>query len=273
MVALPHNATMLKIEAAIEDKEVISAFRPYLGISGIANDCSRDLWYNFRLCSLNKFDPRTERLLQRGHNEEPLIIADLVKAGVIVYGDQDECVTGHGHIKGHCDGRAINIPDAPKTEHLLEFKTANTKNFQKFKKLGVQEAHPVYYGQLVCYMYLLKITRALFIVVNKDNDERYYERVHANNKYAKELLDKGLDIISTEIAPTKAFGPDWYRCKWCNNYEACHHGGDIHKTCRSCQMCDIHDDGEWRCSKYKMKLSFEQQQLGCDKYQLLMGLR
>ena len=260
-------------ERLIEDHEIDGEVRPYLGISGIANDCARDLWYNFRLCSKQKLTPRLKRLFARGHREEPIIIADLLKIGIITYGDQYECVAGHGHILGHCDGKAINVPDAPKTKHLLEFKTASNKNFKKFVKANDLEiAHPVYYGQVVCYMYLMGLTRTLFIVVNKDNDERHYERVKCSTDHAKELLARAEDIISTDIPPAKIAGPSYYRCKFCDNYDICHFNGKINKTCRTCKKCEIHEDGKWKCSKHGIWLAFDQQQLACDQYEILNSL-
>lgn len=274
MAKLPTDQR-LEVEKLIEDKEIVGDLRPYLGLSSIADECSRKLWYGFRLCANEVITPRQKRLFSRGHNEEPIIIEDLVAIGIRVHSDQAQVIYGHGHIKGHCDGMADNVPDAPKTTHLLEFKTANDKNFAKFKKDGLEKTNPVYYGQIICYMYLLKLKRTLYVIVNKNTDERLYFRIEENTAKAKEILERGVDIISSEVPPPKpsGFTASWFQCKWCKFYDICHYDGAIDKTCRSCESADVCEDGKWECSKLDIELSFDQQLLACKKYSLLPCLR
>ena len=177
----------LKTEALIEDQELIESPRSYFGISGIGHPCARSLWYNFRWVTPRQFSPRVKRLLNRGHLEEPIVIKDLEAIGCRVHSTQKDLVTGHGHIKGHNDGIVDNLPDAPRTPHLLEIKTANEKNFNAIKKDGISIAKPEYEAQAQGYMKLLKLKRTLFVVVNKNTDERYYERVSFDAKKAKYL--------------------------------------------------------------------------------------
>ena len=151
MVAIPNM--MLKIEREIEDKTIVQQPRPYLGISGIGHHCVRAMWYDFRWVSEKKLTPRQQRLFSRGHREEPIIIKDLRTAGCIVRNQQKGMITGHGHIKGHIDGTVDNVPDAPKTTHLLEIKTANKNRFSKMEKEGVGRSDPSYLAQMQCYMH------------------------------------------------------------------------------------------------------------------------
>lgn len=273
MVAIPESVdTRLKVEIAIEDKKVKPEIRSYLGISGIGKKCARMLWYEFRICSIEEITPKQQRLFSRGHKEEPIIIADLESVGVLMTSNQQTYIAGSGHIKGHSDGTAINIPDAPKTEHLAEFKTASDKNFKKLRKEGLQKFSPAYYGQIVVYMHLGKLKRTLYIVVNKNTDERLYMRFEADPEHAKYLLSRGVDIISTEVPPEKIGNSTWFECKWCKHQDVCHFGAEVYKTCRTCTHCDIHDEGVWKCSKYNIELAFEQQLKPCKKYSLLNTL-
>jgi hypothetical protein len=258
--------TRLKVEKAIEDKTIDQELRPYLGISMIGDPCPRKLWYSFRLCKKSQHSSRINRLLSRGNREEPIIIQDLESIGIKVHSTQTSCSAGAGHIKGHCDGMADNVPDAPKTTHLLEFKTANDRNFKKFKKEGVEKANPIYYGQVICYMYLLYLRRTLFIIVNKNDDDRYYERIYENNEYARELIDKGIDIINTKIPPQKLGNAAWFQCKWCNYIAICHYNDPIFKTCRTCKFSEIHEGGKWECRLYQIPITFDQQLQHCRKY-------
>ena len=266
----------LLVEEAVEDAQNIEQeMRPYLGISTLAKPCARELWYSFRFCKKRTIKPKQQRLFNRGHQEEPIIVFDLERAGMTVkhcLENQLEFITGHGHIKGHSDGEVHNVPDAPKTVHLGEFKTANKKNFQELLKLGLKRKYPVHYGQMQCYMKLGKYKRGLYIVTCKDNDERYYERVYPDRELAKDLIQKGIDIISTETPPQKIGSASYWLCKYCDYYDICQYDESILKTCRTCQHCDVCESGIWECSKYGLKLHHEQQLTPCDKYKLLESL-
>lgn len=271
MAKLPID-TRLKVEHQIEDGLIKQDLRPYLGISRIGAKCARALWYGFRLCSQSAITPRVNRLFQRGHREEEIIQADLRKIGIWHHDDQKEVIAGNGHIKGHIDDLLDFIPDAPKTTHLGEYKTHNDKSFKDLKNKGVKLSKPVHYAQMICYMKLLKLKRGLYIAVNKNDDARYYERISANDKKADELIQRGIDIISTEISPERIGESTWFECKWCGHYEICHFGELPLKNCRTCEYCDIHDEGKWRCSSYKIELAFSQQLLGCSKHRYMKGL-
>jgi len=273
MAKIPEKKELL-VQAAIEDREIKSDLRAYLGMSILGKDCPRELWYSFRICAQEIIKPRQKRLFARGHNEEPIIIADMMAADLHVHSDQLECVDETGHIKGHIDGIAENVPDAPKTPHLLEMKTANDKNFKELVKQGLEKKFPVYYAQMILYMHKLKLKRGLFVATNKNDDSRYYERVYPNNQKAKELLVRGVDIISSEVPPAKIGSATHYKCKWCKYYDICHFNGAVLKTCRSCSYCDLCNDGVWSCSRYSnLQLAFEQQLLACDNYDLMESLR
>lgn len=274
MAQLPID-TRLKTEKMIEDEIFPQEQRAYLGLSGIGKKCSRTLWYDFRMCSKGQISARIYRLFQRGHREESIIKADLRKIGIQCLHEDDpqiEVVTGHGHIKGHLDDILTNVPDAPKTTHLGEYKTHNNKSFLDLKKKGVRLSKPVHAAQMDCYMYLKKLTRALYVAVNKDNDERYYERLSIDIDSAKSLIQKGIEIIKSETPLARIGGPNWYECKWCNHYQICHFDEPILKNCRTCKHSDIHDEGKWKCSGYKIELTFDQQKIGCERYKILEGL-
>jgi len=266
----------LKVEKQIEDKFVIQNFRAYLGISQIAKPCPRELWYSFRWCAQTKITARVNRLFQRGHREEAIIQADLREIGIKHHSDQKEVVDGNGHIKGHIDDILENVPDAPKTPHLGEYKTHNDKSFKSLKSKGLIKSKPMHYGQMICYMHKLKLKRGLYIAVNKNDDARYYERISENKTKAIEYFQRGFDIISTEIPPKKInTSPTWYECKFCDYQNICHFNEKPLKNCRTCQFADICDDGVWECSHYKNKISTKVQRIsiGCPSYKLLETLR
>jgi len=208
-----------------------------------------------------------KRLFGRGHREEPEIVKELEKVGLEFWGDQTEMIGFAGHAKGHCDGMCKGVLEAPKTVHLAEFKTMNDKSFKQTKKEGVKLSKPTYYAQMQRYMHGLKLTRALFVAVNKNDDSWYIERVEYDATFAEALLGKEADIILAEIPPTKPFHPSYYECKFCSARGICHGGEEIHKTCRTCVHIDIKNEGKWGCLYHKKDLTTEEQRHGCDDYE------
>jgi len=255
--------------------------RRYLGVSIIGKECPRQIWYMFRWYIKNeKLTPRQKRLFSRGHREEPLIHKDLKSIGIKVISKQEGATTAEGHISGHNDGILLNVPDAPKTKHLNEIKTAKTSSFNKLKRIESGKAENqcsvalwdlTYYVQAVVYMYLFKLKRCLYIVVNKETDARFYERVKADTKTAKHFLERGVDIINSQSPPDRMGPASFYKCgpKWCKFSLICHHKGKADKTCRSCKHSEPVKKGKWYCSKKKKNISFKAQLKACKKYSII----
>lgn len=78
-------------------------------------------------------------------------------------GRQDCIRLAGGHIRGKCDAKAIGVPEAPKTEHLCEFKSSNDKSYEEIVKKGCKEAKPLHYGQVQIGMHAFGLTRALYL--------------------------------------------------------------------------------------------------------------
>jgi CRISPR/Cas system-associated exonuclease Cas4 (RecB family) len=272
MAKLPVPVGKLLIEEIIEGKTITTKPRPYFGISGIGEKCPRKLWYSFRWVADEEITPRQNRLFSRGHREEPIVITDLLNAGVSVHSSQITAVTGHGHIKGHPDGICEGVPDSPATPHLLEIKTANDANFKKMKTHGIKTAKPEYYAQVQCYMKLFKLRRTLFIVVNKNTDERYYERIKYSAKDATLLISRAIEIITTEEIPPKIGSKVWYECKWCKFYAVCQLGAEPNHNCRTCTHIEMRDEGVWACSLNGEWLPTAKQRKACKNYKMMHQL-
>jgi hypothetical protein len=255
----------------LESGMVEQEYRPYIGMSGIMGKCQRKIWYGFRW-SYPRFVPkRTQRLFDRGDLEEARVVKDLRAAGVIVTDcleDQITLVDQTGHIGGHPDGEAINVPTAPKTPHLLEIKTMANKYYQNFKRQGLAKSDPVYWGQVHTYCGEKGLTRILFCVTNKDTEERTYMRYEYDPDVHKECMSIAMDILTSEYPPKKIGEHTWFECKMCDAKGICHKGDPIKRTCRSCQYVDIEMDGKWKCGKHKRFLDYEDQMLACGDYEL-----
>jgi len=270
---------------AIENEPDYS--RSYIGMSGLGN-CARSIWFGFRFVQKGSINTRTMRIFSYGHYAETIMIEALESIGIELWNtldDQDEFIDCYGYAKGHPDSYCKNIPGAEKTIHLVEFKTMNDSSFKDTVKKGVEKSKPIYYAQMVIYMYKKELTRALFMAVNKNNSEFYTERVHSNNSFAKELIEKGNTIVFcedyNELPRIGSNSPSWYQCKWCNYNDLCFGNKKIkpeHYNCRNCINCDLINNGKFACSSDKSKengyeLSIEEQKKGCNLHKLMECFR
>lgn len=254
--------TLQAIEAYWKKKGDSEERRRYLGASAIGHHCDRKLWYDFRHCTDEDFSGRLYRLFNRGHREEATFVEELRAIGCEVHetdenGQQFGVVSVDGHFRGHTDGAAVGIPDAPKTWHLLEFKTSSAKEFKKLEKDGVEKAKPVHYAQMQVYMYLTGLTRALYLVVNKDNDELYGERIEQDKGVGEGLIKKASRIIYASRPPERCTDrPDTFACKFCSAKSLCWNNSgsdsavDIKElSCRQCAHSTPNKEGSWTCEK------------------------
>src|SRR5574337_307878 len=133
MVALPKtitSPTVAAIYAGYEKREAAEPRRGHLGASVIGRPCERQLWYAFRWAYQEQFKGRMLRLFQRGHREEDWFAADLRSTGAQVHsvdprtGQQFRFSAVGGHVGGSMDGCALGLIEAPKTWHVVEYKTS-----------------------------------------------------------------------------------------------------------------------------------------------------
>lgn len=260
-----------KLTEILESGLIEQEYRPYIGMSGIKGKCQRYIWYTFRWAYPRLVTKRTARLYARGDLEEARVVKDLRDAGIIVkdcLDDQVELVDETGHIVGHPDGKASNVPTALHADHLLEIKTMASKYYANFKRQGLEKSDPVYWGQIHTYCGERGLTRILFIAVNKDTEERAYMRYHYDKDVHDECMSMALDILTAEFAPKRIGDKTWWECKMCNARGICHKDETIKKTCRSCTHVNIEMGGKWSCGLYQHWLNNEEQMLACDDYEI-----
>lgn len=255
--------------------------RGYLGASVIGHECERKLWYDFRWAGEEQFDGRMLRMFETGDMEEWRIVQNLRDAGMEVW-DKDEAGNQFGfldiggHFSGHCDGIVLGVPEAKKSPHLLECKTSSDKLFGELKLEGVRKSKPMHYAQMQIYMGYLVLDRALYVVVNKNTDEIYTERIEFSRKEYRGLIDKAERIIlATE--PAERIGKrDDYRCKYCHHTDRCH-GSEppapavpVSVNCRTCchstPIIGESNLAQWRCERKHKTLSVKDQKEGCNEH-------
>jgi hypothetical protein len=267
------------------EREQDRSRRTYVGASVLGDECERKLWYSFRWAHEPEvFDGRKLRLFNTGHVEEDRLIADLRRAGIDVL-DRDPQTGGQlavtfawGHGGGHMDGVAYGVPEAPKTDHVLEAKTHNHKSFTALKRLGVAGHKPVHMAQMQVYMHLHGTTRALYLAVNKNDDEIYTERVEYDPALSLSLMVKAERIIASPVPPTKAHeDPESkmaWGCQFCPALSLCHLGAMPLRSCRTCLHATPEQDGDgrWSCDRHKRDLSREDQEAGCPNHLFIPAL-
>lgn len=273
MTAIPSpiNSTVAAIYRGYEERRG-EEMRPHLGASQIGHPCSRALWYGFRWALAKDFDGRMLRLFDTGQREEDRLILDLRHIGVEVHafdpeGNQWRVSAHGGHFGGSMDGCAIGLPEAPKTWHVLEFKTHNLKSFTDLQAKGVRDAKPMHYAQMQVYMELTGMTRALYLAVCKNDDQLYAERVEHDPVAAAKLLAKAERIIFSDEPPAKLNdNSSWWECKFCDYHGVCHGEAVALVNCRTCAHVTAARDGTWRCEdpdQARSPLSDGEQRAGC----------
>lgn len=249
-----------------------------LGISvGEANNpCDRALWYAFRWASpLEKHHGRQLRLFETGNLEEDRLVADLERIGVDVYGQQDKIRLVQGHVRGKCDGKAMGVVEAPKTEHLLEFKSSNAKGMKEIIKKGCKEAKPLHYGQCQLGMQAFSLSRCLYLVSCKDDDTLYAERIEYDPEFCLRLLARLERIINSPEPPSRINeAADWFECTFCKHKPVCKENAWPRVTCRSCihSSPEMGGDGHWSCARWAKPISFDEQKEGCPTHLTIPAL-
>lgn len=264
----PSNTTANAIYAAIEAS---SNQRPRvnLGASEIGHHCERWLWLRFRWAVSKKFSGRMLRLFRRGHDEEPNLVRDMIAAGMVVNQHDESGGQFHVRVRPHFSGSMDGIiesgvPESPNKRHVFEAKTSSKKSFGITSKQGVQQAQPTHYAQMQVYMHETGIDRALYVVVCKDDDQIYSERVRLDKLFFEKLKAKAERIITTDRMLEPVSGnPTWFQCKFCAAHSICHKAEPVREVnCRTCAHVTFADDGV-RCERWDSIIPRETQYEGC----------
>lgn len=267
----PRSLTRAAIFAAYEaDRD--DGFRPHLGASQIGKACERALWYDFRWTTPARFPGRILRLFETGQLEEARLVCNLRRTGATVLdvdpatGRQWRVEAHGGHFGGSLDAVALGLLEAPRTWHVVEFKTHSAKSFRDLTARGVAVSKPQHAAQMQVYMHLTGLTRALYVAVCKDTDDLHVERLRADREIGERLLAKARRIIDAPRPPDRiSEDPAWWECRLCPHHAVCHDGAAAAVTCRSC-LHATPTDGGWHCARWDTLLPLEAQRRGCGKH-------
>ena len=260
------------------ERDANEGFRTHLGASLIGKACERALWYDFRWTTKAKFPGRVLRLFETGNREEERLVRNLRRTGATVVevdpqsGRQFRVAAHGGHFGGSLDAVAINLIEAPKTWHVVEFKTHAQKSFTDLAAKKVRESKPQHYAQMQVYMLLTEISRAIYLAVNKNTDDLYVERIELDAAFAAQLLEKAGRIIFAQNPPARIHeDPAWYQCRFCDHADVCHGKQAAEINCRTC-LHATPIDGGWQCARHNKSLSEADQRTACERHLYLPSL-
>ena len=254
-------------EDAYSDKE--ESFRGHLGASLIGRSCARELWFSFRWFVKPKFIGRILRLFNRGHLEEPRLVALLLMIGCVVWqvddnGKQYRIKGYKGHAGGSLDGVVRGLLEVEGAA-LTEFKTHNDKSFKKVVKEGVRKSKPEHFVQMQIYMGKYGLSWGLYMAANKNDDDLHAELIKFDpNTFDHYDLRFGLIIDSKDPPARISTTPGWYECKFCDYSGVCHGNDQPERNCRTCRWSVPVENAEWNCTSPAMIAEAESQGGGGD---------
>lgn len=195
------------------------------------HQCDRAMWLKYHNARNPNLPGRIGRLMRFGHIMEPVFCEWLYKVGIEVVNRESK--TSIGLI----DGMAF-IDDA---WWLVEFKTANDRNFKKIAKAqNLADSKPEYYAQTQLYMHHSpelskkdnRLEKCLFFVMNKNDHSLYIEVVDYDSNYAEQQAARIEQLKVEERLPPQTV-EDW-QCKFCDYKGICKDTEVPYPSCGTC---------------------------------------
>ncbi|MBY7649847.1 MAG: hypothetical protein C4617_05105 [Candidatus Liberibacter europaeus] len=224
-----------QINSLIEENVPEQNTRDYLGASLLGDSCSRKLQYHLTQTPKDKeYSSRTLRIFDAGHSFETLGIKWMRLAGFELLTEDDSgrqfgFSQANGAIKGHIDGIIKSAPIGIDLSCpcLWECKSMNNKSWYDTKIKGVVVSKPIYASQIALYQAYMGLHEhpALFMAINKDTSELYFELVPFDCATAQELTNKAVNIIedtqSGHLSPKVSEDPEYFHCRFCEYKQRC----------------------------------------------------
>lgn len=238
------NRTANRLDETYEARGRVS-FAKYLSISELGHPCSRYLYYTFRnYLPKPKVAGRVQRIFDTGHEQERRIIAGLQQF-TLIGNCQAEVTACDGHLLGKIDAEILELPEAPATKHIAEFKSMNDAQFKLTRKEGVESAQFKHFVQFQIYGHLRKLTRYFYLAINKNDEDVHAERGDINSGFATAQISRADRIIHATTPPERIGKPDSFDCKFCPARDICHFNGAYNINIRNDGTHKPSANGEW----------------------------
>lgn len=239
-------------------------------------ECDRQIWLAFRRASVpEEINWQKRRIFERGNIEEDRLLDLLRMIGCEVTGQQERVRAVGGHLRGKIDGRAYDLPEAPKTEHLIECKSAKDERFKELVRDGVKKAKPDHYATFQFYMWGLGLTRVLYMCSNKNDETMHLERLEYDAEFAIRAVARIERIVNMPEPPSRLCTKrDDFRGLFCRQAEVCWGEAWPHAHCRTCLHSTPIMDGNagWDCSRWNKPLGLAEQDAGCPAHLYIPSL-
>lgn len=158
-------------------------------------------------------------------------------------------------------------------QFLNEFKTHNTKSFVQLEANGVKGAKPIHWDQMQIYMHKRGLRFAVYVAVNKNDDDLYIETVeYAGAEVCLPLIEKARRVIyATHVPQRVGKHASWHECKWCDFKDICHYGDQalLDRNCRTCVNSQPVDGGQWRCKLWDAIIPVDAMLNGCKSHKII----
>ena len=285
MVKLPDLGRDEIADAIYAAREARSrpAYTPLgVNVGSAGDECPRRIWYEVHWALPPKrFDGRKIRIFERGDMEEARVVADLRAIGCVVRetdedGKQFKIRLADGWVRGRCDGIIESgLPTAPKSRHVLEVKAVNDKSHKHIVNSGLVLGEPKHHAQCQLAMHALKIKRALYVSVNKNDERIYTERVRYDRHLSETLAGRSYDLARSNVLPLRPYrNANRWPCSFCDYRKVCWEGADSVPSCRTCRSGEMNKPDELSCKITGDIRAVDAQRAGCGLWRkkLLFGI-
>lgn len=218
------------------------------------------------------------RLFDTGKREELRLIDELKAIGCAVHhddGGEQFRVSAHGgHFGGSMDFVIFGLPEAPKTWHVGECKTANPKATAELEKKGLRAAKPQHFDQMTVYMALAQppLDRGVYFSIDKATDSIYMERIELDKDRAHQLLERAHYVItSAEPPPRLSEDAEHHVCRFCEFAGICHGTDAPLVNCRTCAHSTplpTGENGRWDCARGRAEIH-SRPKAGCKEHRYI----
>ncbi|NYT81405.1 hypothetical protein H0A70_07870 [Alcaligenaceae bacterium] len=242
----------------------------HLPIDSVGHVCPRYLWQMFRWAM--PVYPCAQRDAFASLVKQQ-IYKDLRSIGCEVHDRQPNGTpwrlsTMAGHVAGTMDAAVLGLPEAARTWHVLKVDVVNAGDIEALQISGLQTCAPEAYDSLIFQMGLTGMERALYLATT--GAEMYEERIHANPRRFKELVDRAATIVYSDEPPARINeDPTWDLCMSCKFQNACHSPSAPVPSCRNCSHVTPGTDGQWMCERHHVMLDQESQEKGCQSHRYI----
>lgn len=202
-----NNPTLDAIDAEIERLAWVSTCS--LSAGTIGNECDRAVWYLSRWVRKSKFNAKSLKTFEDGHDSEEKM-AKRLSMVARVRDRQFKVEFLGGRIRGYIDGIIEGLKESSQP-HVWEHKAVADTGWKKINKLLdtvadektiLKQWNPIYYAQAQLYMYGTLLRRHFLTVTTQGGREYVSVRTALDKDYCENLLARASEIIQLDAAPS-----------------------------------------------------------------------